>query len=67
MQAYSRRQVLASSAAASAAYGLASALSQRAQAASDSPAIPYGLVTYMWGADWDLPTLLANCKKTNVL
>ena len=27
----------------------------------------FGLVTYMWGADWDLPTLLANCKKTNVL
>jgi hypothetical protein len=20
----------------------------------------FGLVTYMWGADWDLPTLLAN-------
>ena len=26
-----------------------------------------GLVTYQWGADWDLPTLLANCKKANVL
>ena len=23
----------------------------------------FGMVTYMWGADWDLPTLLANCKK----
>lgn len=23
-----------------------------------------GLVTYMWGADWDLPTLLANCRET---
>jgi len=23
-----------------------------------------GLVTYLWGQDWDLPTLLANCKKT---
>ncbi|MFO0792421.1 MAG: TIM barrel protein, partial [Pirellulales bacterium] len=23
----------------------------------------FGLVTYMWGADWDLPTLLANCEK----
>jgi sugar phosphate isomerase/epimerase len=29
--------------------------------------IAFGLVTYMWGADWDVPTLLANCKKTNVL
>lgn len=24
----------------------------------------FGLVTYMWGYDWDLPTLLANCKQT---
>lgn len=23
-----------------------------------------GLVTYMWGADWDLPTLIANCTQT---
>ncbi len=26
-----------------------------------------GLVTYLWGRDWDLPTLIANCEKTNVL
>jgi sugar phosphate isomerase/epimerase len=30
-------------------------------------AMSFGLVTYMWAADWDVPTLLANCKKTNVL
>ena len=23
----------------------------------------FGLVTYMWGHDWDLPTLLKNCEK----
>ena len=23
-----------------------------------------GLVTYMWGADWDLPTLIDNLKQT---
>ncbi|MGE3780360.1 MAG: sugar phosphate isomerase/epimerase family protein, partial [Pirellulaceae bacterium] len=23
----------------------------------------FGLVTYMWGAQWDLPTLLSNCAK----
>ena len=23
-----------------------------------------GLVTYMWGADWDLPTLIKNCQLT---
>ena len=26
-----------------------------------------GLVTYLWGRDWDLPTLIANCTKTKVL
>ena len=26
-----------------------------------------GLVTYQWGKDWDLPTLIANCEKTGVL
>jgi sugar phosphate isomerase/epimerase len=26
-----------------------------------------GLVTYLWGQDWDLPTLIANCEKTKVL
>lgn len=24
----------------------------------------FGLVTYQWGKDWDLPTLIANCEKT---
>jgi sugar phosphate isomerase/epimerase len=27
----------------------------------------FGLVTYMWGADWDLPTLLTNCEKAEAL
>ena len=26
-----------------------------------------GMVTYMWGAEWDLPMLLANCEKTGIL
>ncbi len=26
-----------------------------------------GLVTYLWGQDWDLPTLIANCEKSGVL
>jgi sugar phosphate isomerase/epimerase len=26
-----------------------------------------GLVTYLWGRDWDLPTLLANCEKSGLL
>ena len=27
----------------------------------------FGLVTYMWGFDWDLPTLISNCEKTGLL
>ncbi len=27
----------------------------------------FGLVTYLWAKDWDLPTLIANCEKTGVL
>ena len=26
-----------------------------------------GLVTYQWGKDWDLPTLIASCEKTGLL
>jgi sugar phosphate isomerase/epimerase len=26
-----------------------------------------GFVTYQWGRDWDLPTLIANCEKTGLL
>lgn len=26
-----------------------------------------GLVTYLWGKDWDVPTLIENCKKSKVL
>lgn len=26
-----------------------------------------GLVTYQWGKDWDLPTLISNCEKTGLL
>jgi hypothetical protein len=29
--------------------------------------IGFGLVTYQWGRDWDLPTLIANCTKAKAL
>lgn len=29
--------------------------------------IRFGLVTYQWGKDWDLPTLIANLVKTKVM
>jgi len=31
------------------------------------PGMKLGLVTYQWGTDWDLPTLIANCMKTGLL
>ena len=27
----------------------------------------FGLVTYLWGKDWDLSTLISNCESTRVL
>jgi len=30
-------------------------------------AMRLGLVTYQWGKDWDVPTLIANCEKARVL
>jgi sugar phosphate isomerase/epimerase len=30
-------------------------------------AMRLGFVTYQWGRDWDLPTLIANCEKTGLL
>jgi len=67
MSAPSRRDFLSSTAALAAGAAAASLLSRTGLAAGDPPAISFGLVTYMWGADWDLPTLLKNCKKTGVL
>ncbi|GAB2991338.1 hypothetical protein GCM10027284_04820 [Cyclobacterium sediminis] len=31
------------------------------------PKMNLGLVTYQWGKDWDLPTLLANCEEAGLL
>jgi sugar phosphate isomerase/epimerase len=61
---FSRRTFLATSAGAAALSALP--LSARAADAKGEN-IAFGLVTYQWGKDWDLPTLFANCKKTGVL
>jgi sugar phosphate isomerase/epimerase len=41
----------------------------RLLAAAQKPGskMKFGLVTYLWGRDWDLPTVIANCEKTGVL
>lgn len=37
-------------------------------AAAEKPGqkMAFGMVTYQWGKDWDLPTLLANCTKAKI-
>lgn len=65
MTAWTRRDFLRTSAAAALAAG---PLGARALAA-DKPGskMQMGLVTYLWGQDWDLPTLIANCEKSGYL
>ncbi|HSW02379.1 MAG TPA: DUF6807 family protein [Sedimentisphaerales bacterium] len=42
-------------------------LGRIATARQAGPGMRFGLVTYLWGQDWDLPTVIANCQKTGVL
>jgi len=59
-----RRKFLRTAGLASSAIGLASP----ALNATPSPSGPrFGLVTYQWGKDWDLPTLLKHCEAAEVL
>jgi sugar phosphate isomerase/epimerase len=61
----SRRQFLRSALASGAALLAAGAIERRRAWAVDAPhtKIQLGLVTYMWGADLDLATLLDTCEK----
>lgn len=72
MSPLNRRSFLQSSAAlaATGALGVGSGSNLFAAApvaSKEDSALSFGLVTYMWAADWDVPTLVANCKKTQVL
>lgn len=65
MTAWTRREFLKTSTAAAAALSSA----PLAAFGADKPGskMQLGLVTYLWGQDWDLPTLIANCEKSGVL
>ncbi|MCH9656794.1 MAG: TIM barrel protein [Planctomycetes bacterium] len=64
---YSRRDFLKTSAL-SGAFAISGGLSGSVLAAKKTKArAQYGLVTYQWAKDWDLQTLLKNCKTANVL
>ena len=58
----SRRQLL--SRAASLGAGWAALRSAPAAPAARVSKMRFGLMTYQWGIDWDVPTLIANCAKT---
>ncbi|GAB3697746.1 hypothetical protein GCM10027592_22180 [Spirosoma flavus] len=38
-----------------------------ATSASKKTSVKLGFVTYLWGKDWDLPTLIKNCADTGIL
>jgi len=42
-------------------------LAEEARAEKPGSRMRFGLVTYLWGQDWDLPTLIRNCEKSGVL
>jgi len=65
----SRRRFLKDSVSLGAAALAAGPLGETLSLAAEKPGsnMKLGLVTYLWGRDWDLPTLLANCEKTGVL
>jgi sugar phosphate isomerase/epimerase len=72
MADYSRRQFLERSLYTAAGVFAAGALTscsglQIFSAAKPGSKMRFGLVTYLWGKDWDLPTLIRNCETTNVL
>jgi sugar phosphate isomerase/epimerase len=57
----SRRDFILKSIAASA--GIAAIADLQAATAKPKQGMKFGLVTYLWGQDWDLPTLITNCEK----
>jgi len=64
MKKLSRRDFICQAATAGAGVAVSGSLSSFYPAAGN---MKFGLVTYQWGRDWDLPTLIANCEKTGLL
>jgi hypothetical protein len=66
----SRRAFLAgtlgAAAGACALHALGARPSLAAEAQPGKPNLRFGLATYEWGMDWDIPTLIANCTKAKV-
>ncbi len=72
MSAIDRRHFIQASTAAAALAATGTLPLSRATAMSPEPKsakgekMAIGLVTYLWGQDWDLPTLIKNCEATEI-
>jgi len=64
---HSRRDFLKSSLVFGAGSLVAGPLAKLAPSMRMLTRMRFGLVTYLWGRDWDLPTVIANCERTGVL
>jgi len=62
-----RRAFLKDSILCSVGLAASGSLGQLASAMASPASLRLGLVTYLWGQDWDLATLIANCEKSGVL
>lgn len=65
----SRREFLAGALAAGGVAALGAPFGKTCLAAAGKPGsdMKFGLVTYLWGQHWDLPTLISNCEQSQVL
>ena len=61
-----RRTFLKRSAALGALASLGPAAGTLLQASESQSKMKLGMVTYLWGKDWDLPTIIANCERSGI-
>ena len=62
-----RRDFIKASAAIAAVLGTGALPNSLLRAANPANTkIKLGMVTYLWGQNWDLPTIIANCEKTGI-
>ena len=63
---HTRRTFLKRSAALGALVSLGPATGTLLEAAEKRSKMKLGMVTYLWGKDWDLPTLIASCERSGI-
>ena len=63
---HTRRTFLKRSVALGALVSLGPAVGTLLQASEKKSKMKLGMVTYLWGKDWDLPTIIANCERSGI-